>query len=375
MKTILLVDDDQQVLSMFGLALRRKGYHVIDADSGAAALALARQYLPTLILTDIHMPGGDGSTLLQEIRHDPELRSKQVVLMTGRPDMVTPRKGMEEGADDFLIKPVSIKALLSCVAARFSRASINWRVEDQMLAQLRSSVPANLPHECFTPLAGIIGLMEIVRADSGTFTPVELADIYDDVYQSALRLNRTLRNYLMILDLQGGSEEQAAKLAPTLAPTEVVESIQNGVEEALRVNNRRDDLGLQTEPCSISIKADDLVRIVEELVDNACKFSRQGTPVRVVMKADGRLIVTDKGRGMTEEEIAQIGAFRQFDRKKHEQQGLGLGLVLVQKLMAHGQAELFPEKASRAEEVPKPAWRFEWPRRFEMANRARSALG
>jgi len=338
MKTILLVDDDQQVLSMFGLALRRKGYHVIDADSGTAALALARQYLPTLILTDIHMPGGDGATLLQAIRHDPELRSKQVVLMTGRPDLVTPRKGMEDGADDFLIKPVSIKALLSCVEARFSRASINWRVEDEMLMQLRSSVPSNLPHECFTPLAGIIGLMEIVRADSGTFTPVELADIYNDVYQSALRLNRTLRNYLMILDLQGGSAEPAAKPTPTLTPTEVVESIQTGVEEALRVNNRRDDLGLKTESCSISIKADDLVRIVEELVDNACKFSRQGTPVQVVMKADGRLIVTDKGRGMTAEEIAQIGAFHQFDRKKHEQQGLGLGLVLVQKLMAHGQA-------------------------------------
>ena len=339
MKTILLVDDDPQVRSMFGLALRRKGYHVIDADSGAAALAVARQYLPTLILTDIHMPGGDGSTLLQDIRRDPELRSKQVVLMTGRPDMVTPRKGMEDGADDFLIKPVSIKALLSCVEARFSRASINWRVEDDMLTQLRSSIPSNLPHECFTPLAGIIGLMEVLRADPGTFGPAELTDIYNDVYQSALRLHRTLRNYLLILDLQGGSAEAATKPMPTLSPAEVVDGIQAGVEEALRVNNRRDDLGLRTETCSISIKADDLVRIVEELVDNACKFSRQGTPVQVVMKADGRLTVTDKGRGMTAEEIENIGAFHQFDRNKHEQQGLGLGLVLVQKLVAQSKAK------------------------------------
>jgi len=53
---------------MFGLALRRKGYYVIDADSGAAALALARQYLPTLILTDIHMPGGDGSYAAEAAR-------------------------------------------------------------------------------------------------------------------------------------------------------------------------------------------------------------------------------------------------------------------------------------------------------------------
>jgi signal transduction histidine kinase len=338
MKTILLVDDDPQVRSMFGLALRRNGYHVIDADSGASGLALARQYLPTLILSDIHMPGGDGSTLLQEIRRDPELRSKQVVLMTGRPDLVTPRKGMEDGADDFLLKPVGINALLSCVEARFRRASISWRVEDQMLAQLRSTVPSHLPHEFFTPLAGIIGLMEILRADDGTFTKAEVSDIYSDVYQSALRLHRTLRNYLMILDLQGVSTE-AAKSPPTLSPGDVEESIRAGVEEALRVNSRRENLSLELEPCSINIKPDDLTRLVEELVDNACKFSRQDTPVVVKLKADGVLIVTDQGRGMAAEEISQIGAFHQFDRKKHEQQGLGLGLVLVQKLTSNCQAK------------------------------------
>src|SRR5476649_558626 len=134
---------------MFGMALRRSGYHVIEADSGVFGLAMARQHLPDLVLSDIHMPGGDGSTLLQDLRRDPELKSKQVVLMTVRPDLVTPRRGMEEGADDFLVKPVDLKALLSCVEARFRRASISWRVEDEMLAKLRSLVPANLPHEFF----------------------------------------------------------------------------------------------------------------------------------------------------------------------------------------------------------------------------------
>jgi two-component system sensor histidine kinase/response regulator len=346
MKTILLVDDDQQVRTMFGLALRRNGYHVIEADSGSAGLALARQHLPDLILSDIHMPGGDGSTLLHDIRHDPELRSKQVVLMTGRPDLVTPRRGMEEGADDFLVKPVDLKALLSCVEARFSRASISWRVEDQMLAQLRSSVPPNLPHECFTPLAGIIGLMEILRADSGTLTPAEVSDIHNDIYQSAIRLHRTLRNYLLILDLQTTSSE----LAPPLSPREAEESIRTGVAEALRLNNRREDITVQVNACSISVKPGDLGRIIEELVGNACKFSRQGTPVKVELSADGRLTVTDRGRGLAAAEISRIGAFQQFDRKKQEQQGLGLGLILVQKLTALCKAE-FSIKSQPGEET------------------------
>ena len=337
MKTILLIDDDQQVRAMFGLALRKSGYHVIEADSGVTGLAMAQQHLPDLILSDINMPGGDGSTLLRDIRRDPELKSKQVVLFTGRPDLVTPRKGMEEGADDFLVKPVDLKTLLSCVEARFRRASISWRVEDQMVAQLRSTVPPNLPHEIFTPLTGIIGLMEILRSDFPALAPEEVQDIHNDIYQSALRLHRTLRNYLLILDLQTATSEAV----PTLSPREVEESIQGGVTEALRLNNRKEDVTVRVKICSISIKPSDLSRMVEELVDNACKFSRQGTPVKVELEADGRLIITDEGRGLTAEEIAHIGAFHQFDRKKHEQQGLGLGLVLVQKLAAQHKAEFF----------------------------------
>ena len=335
MKTILLVDDDQQVRTMFGLALRRSDYHVIEADSGVTGLTMARQHLPDLILTDIHMPGGDGSTLLQDIRRDPELRSKQVVLMTGRPDLVTPRRGMEEGADDFLVKPVSLDALRSCVEARFSRASINWRVEDQMLAQLKSLVPPNLPHECFTPLAGIIGLMEILRSDYPSLSTAEVTDIHNDVYLSALRLHRTLRNYLQILDLQ----KTSAVAAPRLSPSEVEKSIRAGLEEALRLSQRLEDVTVAIHAPSLTVNSEDLSRIVAELIDNACKFSRQGTPIKLEMQTDGRLVVSDQGRGLTAERIAQIGAFQQFDRKKNEQQGLGLGLVLVKKIAADCHAE------------------------------------
>jgi signal transduction histidine kinase len=331
MKTILLVDDDQQVRVMFKTALASNGYRVIEADSGVTGLEMARRHLPDLILSDVHMPGGDGSTLLHDIRHDPELRSKQVVLMTGRPDLATPRQGMEDGADDFLVKPVNLKALLSCMAARFSRASVSWRVEDQMLTRLRSSVPSQLPHEFFTPLAGIIGLMDILRSDFPKLAVKEVEDIHNDIYQSALRLQRTLRNYLLILDLQTAA---SGPVPPPLSPRDVEEAIQNGVKETLRLNQRQEDVTLRVSACSIAVKPGDLSHLVEELVDNACKFSRQGTPVKLELTADGRMTIADQGRGLTAEEIGRIGAFQQFDRKKHEQQGLGLGLVLVQKLTA-----------------------------------------
>jgi CheY-like chemotaxis protein len=118
MKTVLLVDDDPQVREMFGLVLRRNGYHVVEAHSGFSGIAMARQHSPDIILSDILMPDGDGATLLRNIRRDPELESTQVVLMTGSPDLVSPRKEMEEWPDDFLLKPVGLQTLLSCVQAR-----------------------------------------------------------------------------------------------------------------------------------------------------------------------------------------------------------------------------------------------------------------
>jgi signal transduction histidine kinase len=339
MKTILLVDDSAMMRMTFASALREAGYNVIEAESGVEALALARQHLPDLILSDVQMPGGDGPSLLREIRKDPALRARQVVLMTGQPELMTPRKGMEEGADDFLLKPVAFDVLLSCVETRFRRASINWRVEDERVAQMRSLVPPQLPHEFFTPLAGIIGLVEMLRSDSNSFAPEELTDIYNDIYLSALRLHRTQRNYLLLLDLKNVSPEN---LMGALSPRQAAESIEAGVREASRLYKRKNDLTLRVSPCSIAIKPTDLSRLVEELLDNAFKFSRQGTPVTLELDTKGQLTISDEGRGMTAEEIEHIGAFRQFDRQKSAQQGLGLGLVLVQKIadLYHAEFEL-----------------------------------
>jgi signal transduction histidine kinase len=338
MKIILLIDDSAMLRMTFGKALREAGYNVIEADSGVEGLALARQHLPDLILSDIQMPGGDGTTLLREIRQDPVLKARQLVLMTGRPDIVTPRKGMEDGADDFLVKPVNLDALLKCVESRLKRASVSWRVEDEMLAKLRTLVPPQLPHELFTPMAGIIGLTEILRSDIAGLTPGEVGDILNDLHQSELRLQRTLRNYLLILDLQNAEPET---LLGALSPRQVEESIQAGIREVLQLCKREEDITVRISPCCIAAKPGDLNRMVEELVDNACKFSRQGTPVEVSLGSDGRLTITDRGRGLTKEDIMRIGAFQQFDRKRQEQQGLGLGLVLVRKL-----ADLYQAKIS-----------------------------
>ncbi len=335
MKLILLIDDDEGIRFSFGETLRRRGHRVIEADSGEAGLRLARQQMPDLILTDINMPGGDGQMLLRRIRADPELRGTQVVLMTGRTDLVPARKGMEQGADDFLVKPITPDALFSCVEARLKRADVHWRVDDRVLSNLQAYLPSQLPHEFITPLAGILGLSEIL-IDFPNLSAAEMKDFHHGIHQSALRLQRTAKNYLLMLQLE--QESNTGVQTELLSRAKIQERLQTGVNSVIQRQGRRADLTLRCEECSIWVQPSDLTQMVEELVDNALKFSRHGTPVDVSLGSDGVLLVADAGRGMSEEEISQIGAFRQFDRQKQEQQGLGLGLTLVQALASRNAA-------------------------------------
>jgi CheY-like chemotaxis protein len=121
MNTILLIDDEEAIRTVFGTVLRRKGYHVLEANSGLVGYELAKAHSPDLIITDIAMTGGGGEALLYFIKNDPQLGKTPVVLITGNPHLLSPQQGREAGADDFLIKPVALEALIACVEARLKR--------------------------------------------------------------------------------------------------------------------------------------------------------------------------------------------------------------------------------------------------------------
>jgi two-component system, sensor histidine kinase and response regulator len=352
--TILIIDDDEHIRTIFGTVLRTHGYRVLEADSGASGFELAQQQLPDLILSDIAMPDGDGETLLRNIRQNPDLSDKQVVLMTGRLEEVTPRKGMEQGADDFLAKPVSLDALLRCVEARLNRAHIHLNVEDRMLAQLRASLHSTVPYGFFTPLGGIIGLIQILRSDLRKLSPDEIDNILKDMDNTAHRLHRRLRNYLLLLDLPTSTLEEG-RLVQLLMPREARDAVLSGVQASVVRTQRAKDVVVDVEEGPVVAASTDLSVIVEELVDNACNYSRRGTPVKVHLGADGVLTVTDEGRGMAPDEIKRLGAFRQSELgKEQEIQGMGLGLALVGKLAAKCGAQLtmgHSEKGGLAVEI------------------------
>nr|MCU0482005.1 ATP-binding protein [Anaerolineae bacterium] len=105
-----------------------------------------------------------------------------------------------------------------------------------------------------------------------------------------------------------------------------------------QIHKREADLCLTVEAnATIQISESDLNKILEEAIDNAFKFSQAGTPVTIRTSIEGDYFVIsiqDKGRGMSSEQVESIGAYMQFERWVQEQQGNGLGLVIVREFLA-----------------------------------------
>ncbi|MGZ8696786.1 MAG: response regulator transcription factor [Gaiellaceae bacterium] len=120
--TILVADDDEDILALVHRALSESGYDVLLARDGAAALATACERKPTLALLDIAMPALDGYAVTSALKNDPATKDIIVILFTARSEASDVQKGYEAGADDYIMKPFTLKTLQSRVLAALERA-------------------------------------------------------------------------------------------------------------------------------------------------------------------------------------------------------------------------------------------------------------
>jgi DNA-binding response OmpR family regulator len=122
MKTVLIADDDEDILALVDRALSESGYDVLLARDGATALATARERKPALALLDIAMPELDGYEVTSTLKSDPATMDMIVILFTARSEASDVEKGYEAGADDYIMKPFTLKTLQSRVAAALDHA-------------------------------------------------------------------------------------------------------------------------------------------------------------------------------------------------------------------------------------------------------------
>ncbi len=115
---VLVAEDESALRNNIVWLLRAEGFEPLAADNGSEAMALARQHLPDLIISDVMMPRMDGHQFLAALRADPLTASIPLIFLTARADFKDMRTGMNLGADDYLVKPFQRDDLLGAVRAR-----------------------------------------------------------------------------------------------------------------------------------------------------------------------------------------------------------------------------------------------------------------
>ncbi|GAA4815684.1 phosphate regulon transcriptional regulatory protein PhoB [Marinicella pacifica] len=119
---ILIVEDDEAIREMMAFSLTQADFQVIKADSGFMALQQLQQQRPDLVVIDWGLPDFSGLELLSIIRRDEVLRELPLIMLTARAEERDKIKGLEYGADDYLIKPVSVQELIARIKAHLRRA-------------------------------------------------------------------------------------------------------------------------------------------------------------------------------------------------------------------------------------------------------------
>ena len=152
MARVLVVDDDQALSEMLGIVLRAEGYEALFCDDGSKAQGIFNETKPDLVLLDLMLPGIDGIEVCKRIRSESGV---PIVMLTARGDILDVVKGLESGADDYIVKPFKPKELVARIKARLRKEDVKAELltlADLTIDVVGHSVKRNGKDISLTPL-------------------------------------------------------------------------------------------------------------------------------------------------------------------------------------------------------------------------------
>ena len=357
---LLVVDDEESLRITTAAILEQEGYVVDTAASGDEAIALMTADDYDLVLTDLHMEGGDGLTVLNRIRRHAPLTIS--VVLTGFASVESAIAALQEGAYDYLVKPCDIESMKHTIRrgvehrrlmlaeqkARSDLQQLNLDLEQRIeqrtaeLKQLNVELAeanrakdvflATLSHELRTPLTPVVGWIKLLR--SGTLDEKSVSQALDAIERNAWLQSR------LIDDLLDTSRIATGKLHFEPRPTDLNLVVKAAVDTVRTLAAARNiELTVSLWPSSLMVMGEPvrLQQIAWNLVSNAIKFTDPGGKVTVTTQLEGtqaQLSVADTGIGIAPEFLPHVfDRFRQADGSTSRRHGgLGLGLAIADAL-------------------------------------------
>lgn len=337
MKKILVIEDEEPVRMNIAELLELEGYTVLEAENGLVGLRLAQTQSPDLIISDANMPELDGYGVLAALRQNPSTAAIPFIFLTARSEKTDMRQGMRLGADDYLTKPFTLFELMHAVSSRLERHDTIQKTLNTKLQDLRANISMALPHELRTPLIGILGFSKVIKSEYQNLEPADMGEMAEYIFTSAEQLHHLIENYLFYVQLETilTDPEKIQLLRCGITP-DSYDIISSAVLTKASAVHRMNDVICELEDIPLAMAQEHLSKIIVELADNAIKFSIPETPVLLkssCTETQYTLHISNGGRGMTEDQLKNFGAFIQFDRINQEQKGSGMGLAIIQRIV------------------------------------------
>ncbi|HKS09426.1 MAG TPA: response regulator [Pyrinomonadaceae bacterium] len=357
---LMVVDDEESLRITTAAILEKEGYTVDVASSGNEAVELLAGADYDLVLTDLHMEGGEGLMVLNEIRRNAPLTIS--VVLTGFASVESAIAALQEGAYDYLVKPCDIETMKHTIRrgvehrrlmlaeqkARADLEELNRDLEKKIaertseLTELNIELAeanrakdvflATLSHELRTPLTPVVGWIKLLR--SGNLDNKSIAQALDAIERNAWLQAR------LIDDLLDTSRIATGKLQFEPRPTDLNVTVKAALDTVLAMAASRNiELSVKLSPLTLVVMGEPvrLQQIAWNLVSNAIKFTDPGGKVTVTTETEGRearLTVTDCGVGIAPDFLPHVfDRFRQADGSTSRRHGgLGLGLAIADAL-------------------------------------------
>lgn len=347
MHKILIIEDDDLIRENLEELFTNENFQVTIAENGIDGIKTARLILPDLIISDIMMPDITGFEVYKALIQDTHLSLIPFIFLSALNDKSNIREGMSLGADDFITKPFLNSELLSVAKNRIEKS----KKSKNLLETLKLSIAKSIPHEFFTPLNAILGFSQIIIdecSEAGLdLNREEISKYSKNINEAGNKLLRIIKNYSFFTELVLSSNDSNFISKNNQEVSENIKEIIEGfILSYAKKFSRDSDLVFTIENSNLLIKKEYFLKVLNEIIDNSIKFSKLGTPLKIKgtqLKDRYKLEISDKGIGMTLEQILSIDSFLQFDRNIHEQAGIGLGIYIVQKILEIQKAEIIFE--------------------------------
>lgn len=326
-KSVLIVEDDilirENVIEYFEF----NGFQVYDAENGFDAIKIANNKKPDVIISDIMMPEMNGIEMLTELKKDSNTSLIPVILITAKVDAKDIREGMTFGADDYITKPFDLQDLLHSVNAQISKKD---KITDHIHLEYTKSFEhwkniAN--HELFTPINVIQNVYHLISNQT------KFDDELDSIFKLSIsRLKRTISNLLLLSGVY--QIENNFKYTGLLEFNSQIQTILSEINE-LEKTNVANKFEIEFNlPEHFFIK-DYFLLIIKEVLENAYKFSPSDSKIAVSFSIEEEMFVLkakNKNKHDNTLPINSTRAFTQVERSNYEQQGLGLGLYIINRI-------------------------------------------